>query len=201
MGCADKNTTDAICGGHGEMHDSHCHCDAGYTLSEDESTCELNSDETASGNGDGFVFEPQNVQSMTGTNNNAQYWIIEAIDDDVQLRIEIYESFGGLSSPGSIAISEEETNYATCGNCIMLRTGCTLHADHYDCSRTFMPIPNGELQIDAIGTNAGDELNGEIIGVSFEEVTIDQDYQTQAVSNGETINLLNWSFSTEIESR
>jgi hypothetical protein len=40
-GCAQEDTeqSDAPCGGHGEIHDDHCHCDTGFTPSSDGLTC------------------------------------------------------------------------------------------------------------------------------------------------------------------
>ena len=193
-GCGEK---DVVCGGNGEMHDSHCHCDSGYVLSEDGSTCEIDNTDY----GGDFIFDPSQIQASTGTNNNSQVWLLEAIDDDTHLNIEIYESYGGISSPGSLSIDETEANYATCGTCLLIKTGCVFHNDHYDCDRIFMPKPGGELQIDKIGTDAGDELSGKLLGMVFQEVTITQDYQTQPVDDGEEINLAPWEFSVQLEER
>jgi len=198
-GCGDSK--DAICGGNGEMHDSHCHCDSGFVLSADGNSCDPASESESTEYGGDFIFSPSAVQASVETSNGSQIWILDAIEDDVQLRLEIYESYGGISSPGSITIDDVETNYATCGTCLLLKTGCIEHGDHYDCSRTFMPIAGGEVDIENIGTNASDELTGQLLGVIFQEVTIGQDYQTQSVVDGEEIHLAPWSFDTLLEER
>jgi len=195
VGCGDSK--DSICGGHGEMQDTQCECDPGFVPSADGSSCESAPDSENFG-GD-FFFEPSEVEAVTGTSNNSQIWILDAMENDVQLRIEIYEAYGGISSPGTITIDDVETDYANCGTCLLLKTGCVEHGDHFDCSRTFMPTVGGEIRIEQIGTNAGDEFSGRLLGVVFQEVTISQDYQTVPVANGETIELAPWAFETLLD--
>ena len=200
FGCVEKASEDLICSGNGELHGDHCDCDAGFVLSEDGYSCDPDPDyENSQYDGD-FIFAPSNVQASTGTENNARVWFLEAIDSDVQLNIAIYESYGGLSSPGSIIIDSTEMDYATCGNCLILQTGCSAHGDHSHCERSFMPIAGGEIRIDKIGTNSGDEFAGELIGITFQEVTIGQNYQTEPVVDGEEIALVPWQFDTLLES-
>jgi len=198
-GCAEDAAVDEVCGGNGEMHGTHCHCDSGYALSEDGTTCEASTDADSTDYGGDFVFEASEIQASTGTSNNDQIWLLEAIDDDVHLKLEIYESYGGISSPGSITIDDVETDYATCGTCLLLQTGCAGHGDHFHCERTFMPVAGGEIHIDKTGTEAGDEFAGQLLGVIFQEVTIAQNYQTQPVADGEEIHLVPWAFETQLE--
>lgn len=198
-GCGEDASNDAICGGHGEMHDGHCHCDAGFSLAEDGTSCDTNSGSEGSASEGDFIFEPSLIQASTGQSNNSQIWLLEAIDDDVQLKIEIYESYGGISSPGSMTLDDVETNYATCGTCILIQTGCIEHGDHYDCNRTFMPITGGEVHIEKIGTNADDQFSGQLLGLSFQEVRIGQDYETQPIAGGEELHLAPWTFDTILE--
>lgn len=194
-GCSSNSSNDAICGGYGEMHDGHCHCDDGFAISDDGASCEISEDSEYGGD---FVFSPSTVQASTGTSNNDQVWILEAMEGDVHLRIEIYESYGGISSPGSITIDDVDSNYATCGTCVLLQTGCVEHGDHYDCSATYMPKEGGEVHIDKTGTNAGDDFAGKLLGVVFQEVRIGQDYDTQPVTNGTQLHLAPWNFETQL---
>lgn len=197
--CAEEDAKDLVCGGNGEMHDDHCDCDSGYVLSDDGNSCDPAPESEEVQYGGDFVFEASEIQASTGTDNNSQIWLLEARADDVHLKIEIYEQYGGISSPGSITIDDVEANYATCGTCLLLQTGCAAHGDHFHCERTFMPKVGGEVHIDKIGTNAGDELAGELLGVVFQEVTIGQNYQSQPVVDGEEIALTPWSFDTLLE--
>ena len=52
----------AVCGGYGEMHGDHCHCDAGYVVSADGATCEVappvNMEDAATGGGPVVGEEP-----------------------------------------------------------------------------------------------------------------------------------------------
>ena len=141
IGCGDSSD-EAICGGHGDIHDGHCHCDDGFTISEDGKSCE---EAQESNYGGDFIYSPSSVQASTRTSNNDQVWLLEAIDGDVQLKIQIFDSYGGISSSGSITIDDVESNYATCGTCVLLQTGCVEHGNHYDCSTTYMPMEGGEV--------------------------------------------------------
>ena len=49
------------------------------------------------------------------------------------------------------------------------------------------------------GTNAGDTFSGQLLGVVFQEVTIDRDNQTQPVVDGEEFHLAPWSFNTQLQ--
>ena len=181
------------------MHDSHCHCDSGFVLSEDGTSCDPATASEEVQYGGNFIFEETEIQASTGVEGGSQIWLLEAKDGDVHLKIEIYESYGGISSPGSITIDDVEANYATCGTCVLLQTGCAGHGDHFHCERSFMPKTGGEVHIDKIGTNAGDDFAGQLLGLIFQEVTIDQDFQTEPVVDGEEIALTPWSFDTPLE--
>lgn len=195
IGCGDSSD-DAVCGGNGDMHDGHCHCDDGFTISEDGNSCE---EAQESNYGGDFIFSPSSVQASTGTSNSDQVWLLEAMDGDVQLKIQIFASYGGISSPGSITIDDVESNYATCGTCVLLQTGCVEHGDHYDCSATYMPMEGGEVHIDKTGTSAGDDFAGKLLGVVFQEVRIAQDYETEPVSGGTQLELAPWTFETQLD--
>ena len=81
----------------------------------------------------------------------------------------------------------------------MLRTGCVAHGDHYDCTGTFMPRAEGQVQIDAIGASAGDQLTGELQNIIFQQVSIGQNYATTPVANGDLMRMENWSFDVELD--
>ena len=194
--CTNGSSNEEICGGNGEMHDGHCHCDDGFTISEDGTSCETSQNSEYGGD---FIFSPSSVQASTGMSNNEQVWILEAMDGGTQLKIEIYESYGGISSPGSITIDDTESNYATCGTCVLLKTGCVEHGDHYDCEQTYMPKEGGEVHIEKTGTSAGDDFSGQLLGIIFQEVRIGQDYQTTPVSDGSQLELAPWTFETQLD--
>ena len=171
IGCG-ETAKEADCGGHGEMHGDHCDCDAGYSPSEDGLSCEPSDEEEVVDYGGDFEFNPSDIQGSTGENGGSQSWLLEAVEGDIMLTMEIYEDFGGISSPGELEFTEIETNYKTCGTCILVQTGCSGHGDHYHCSKQFMPKAAGKIRLDEIGTAAGETFSGELLGVIFQEVTI-----------------------------
>ena len=200
LGCAEEaEKEDAVCGGNGELHGNHCHCDSGYSLSADGSTCEPSDDDNEVDYGGDFYFEPTEINASTQTGGNGQMWLLHAIEGDVHLKIEIYESFGGISSPGELIIDQVDTDYASCGTCLLVQTGCVEHGDHYDCDRIFMPSEGGVVRIDEIGSSAGDSLSGELLGVIFQEVSIGPNTQTQPVDGAEEIALAPWTFDAVLE--
>ena len=126
--------------------------------------------------------------------DGSRVWIVEAAHGDSILSFEIYEAFGGPTAPGDVEMTEAETSYETCGTCLVLQTGCVAHNDHFDCERTFMPRAEGQLRIDAISPNAGEQFSGEALGLVFQEVVIGDNFQTDVVSGGALIALDPWSF-------
>ena len=206
-GCGDvtDNTAEADCGEHGQLHGDHCHCDDGYTLSDDGSSCEQSQVDATTGDSNSdqmadLTFSPTSSQGSVGeAQDGSKVWLFEAIDGGTILRIELYAGYGAPTSPGIVDITAKETDYATCGTCIMLRTGCVAHNDHYDCTGTFMPKAEGEMHIDAIGAAAGDNLTAELKDLVFQEVTIGQNYSTTPVADGGQLHLEAWSFDVQLE--
>lgn len=206
-GCGGTNDTDiAECGDHGELHGDHCHCDDGYTLSDDGSSCEqvqevdATEDNSNSNQATDLSFSPASSQGAVGdAQDGSKVWLLEAIDGDTILKIELYAGYGAPTSPGIVSITANETDYATCGTCVMLRTGCVAHNDHYDCTGTFMPKAEGEVHIDAIGSAVGESLSGELKDLVFQQVSIGQNYSTTPVANGDQLRLDTWSFDVELE--
>ncbi|WP_181197578.1 hypothetical protein [Enhygromyxa salina] len=125
--------------------------------------------------------------------------MLEASDGDAVLTLEIYEAFGGPTSPAVVDITEAETNYATCGTCLILQTGCVAHEDHFDCERTFMPRAEGQVHLHVLGANAGEQFAGELLDLVFQEVSIGEDLQTEPVADGELLDLDAWAFDVQLD--
>ncbi len=115
------------------------------------------------------------------------------------MNLELYEPVGGPIAPGAFALGDADTDYARCTTCIILQTGCAAHGDHFHCATTFMPVSGGELHLDEIGSGPGEHIAGELIDVTFREVTIGSDFQTQAVAGGAELHLDFWSFDVALE--
>ncbi|MGK0360238.1 MAG: hypothetical protein ACI9U2_002551 [Bradymonadia bacterium] len=229
--CTDNDPQDTPvieleCGAHGALHGDHCHCDPGFSLTDDEMSCvtQLDQGETLDigadmaemqpdAGGDARIpdmghgndipalqFAPASTRAMTGNGDDgSRIWSLEAMDDDVRMRLEIYEGFGGRTSPGVVEMTSAEASYATCGTCLILQTGCVAHGDHFDCERTFMPRVTGQLRLDAMGASAGDRFAGECLSLQFEEVVIDANFETRSVPNGAVLRLDSWAFDAPLE--
>ncbi|WAS91871.1 hypothetical protein [Nannocystis punicea] len=226
--CATDDAEQA-CGGNGELHGDHCHCDSGYVLSKDEQSClpagtggdDGDDADTAEPTGTGggatdttgadsegtdsdaeeaLTFTPEEVRAFTEVVDTKRVWVLEAIEDTRVLNLEIYEAFGGPTAPTTVPLTAAETDYATCGTCLLFRDGCEAHDDHFHCGRAWMPEVGGAITLTALGTSAGSLFAGEIDGVTLREVTIAEDFTTTPVPGGETIVLETWSFEATLAS-
>ena len=64
------------------MHGTHCHCDSGFVLSDDGTSCDPAAESDSTDFGGDFFYEPSENQVSTGVNNNSNYWVLQAIDDN-----------------------------------------------------------------------------------------------------------------------
>ena len=201
LGCAPAEA-DLPCGGHGEMHGDHCHCDGGYTVSNDGQTCVVTPADNGGGDQGGeFSFIPRNPRAATGAaQDGTQVWLLEAVDGDKVLEMSIYEAYGGPTSPTQIEMTETETSYSTCGTCLVLRTGCILHNGHYDCRRAFMPRAEGTIFLDELGASPGGSISGEMVDLVFQEVLISDRGRTNVVTDGAVLNFDPWEFDLRLGS-
>jgi hypothetical protein len=178
-----------------ETHDDH---DAGGD--HDAHEREDADDDSVDEEPDQLDFTPASTRAATGeAQDGSKLWVLEALDDDVLLNLELYEAYGGPSSPGTVDITDEETSYATCATCVVLRTGCATAGDGFQCEKSFMPREGGEVRIDEIGSSEGDFLAGELLELTFQEVTISDDYRTEPVTDGDVLRLDAWAFDAELE--
>lgn len=145
-------------------------------------------------------FTPANAQGAT-TVGDPQVWVLAASQDDVLLRVEVLESFGGPTAPGVTDFGDAETSYETCGTCVILRTGCSAIGSEVTCEKTFMPRVGASIAIEAIGPRPGDRFSGTFRNLEFQEVTIAAaDYATQPIAGGERMLLDEWAFDVELDS-
>ena len=209
--CGGDTDVDESCGGHGVFHGDHCDCDAGYSPTADGHSCEADevaADDTSAtdnqtgdvGDATNLTFNPSTTKGSVGAaQDGSQVWIFEAMDGDAMLRLEFYAAYGAPTSPGVAEITDAETDYSRCGTCIMLRTGCVAHGDHYDCTKTFMPQAGGQIEVSAIGAAAGEQFAGELKNVVLKQVSIAQDYSTTPVSGGESLVINSWAFDVSLD--
>ena len=214
--CGDKDddsgegeTSD--CDGHGEwdVDHGHCHCDDGYSLSDGGYGCEENGageddddddDDSWEGDDTGVEessFHPDTVEATYYASSNVT--VLTAKEGDTWLSIENYPDYGGATGPESRSIDATEANYATCGICVMVQTGCEPHGDHAHCDATFMPEPGGTIDFSAFAAGADESWTGTLTDIRFVEVRINSDtYESTPKEDGETLELNIWDFDVTV---
>jgi hypothetical protein len=203
----DSGSATEECSGHGHLHGDECHCDEGYEMTDDGTACVAASDSQSPDAG----ADPDSTSSMldlssatltarTGTDSEEKLvWVIEATDDTYLLQMELYEAYGGPTTPGVVPITDNETSYHSCGTCLLLQTGCEAHDDHFHCDGTFMPMAQGELHLDVLDMEVGGRIEGDTHDIVFQEVLIDEDLNTLPVPGGRQMALEDLQFALTLD--
>lgn len=198
------------CGDHGEwvVDHGHCHCDDGYELTADGNDCVPEADgpdgedDTWGGDDTGeqtSTFQPDSLEATIYAGSPAA-WVLVAKEGQTWLSIENYPSFGGATGPEARTLGAAEANYATCGICIMVQTGCEPHGDHSHCETSFMAEAGGEVVFEELGGAADESWSGALSDLSFVEVQIDSStYESTPVEGGESLELEFWSFDVVLQ--
>ena len=148
---------------------------------------------------DGVPFEPDSVESFLFDGDDP-VWVLTAKEGETWLYIENYPSFGGADGPESRALEGIELSYATCGVCVLLKTGCQPHGDHSHCEATFMPEAGSSVTFDELGEDVGSSWAGSLAPIRFVEVSINSStYETTPVPDGEEIELDTWTFDVVLQ--
>jgi hypothetical protein len=130
----------------------------------------------------GFIFGILNYVAQSTTATPVDVLTIQFIGDN-----------GGAEAAGSYELTGE--NYENCGNCITIFVGCDEALGN--CSKTFL-AQSGTLDITAIG-DSGDRLTGTLSNLVLAEVTIDDDFVSDLVPDGEIWCLENYAFDVGIQ--
>lgn len=114
------------------------------------------------------------------------------------LLIELYAGLGDpppLSGPGSYTLgaSLAERSYHSCGTCIMLYTGC---AEGGGCEKSYFAIA-GELEVQSWG----ERFTGQLKNLELMEVTMDSQFRTTPVPNGEGYCIEEYPFDAPVNPR
>ena len=143
---------------------------------------------------DGAPFVPNSVEAIFYPESDP-VWVLTAKEGETWLYIENYPSFGGATGAETRTLGSTEVNYATCGVCVLLKTGCQPHGDHEHCSATYMPEPGSWVTFDELGSGVGGNWSGTLSPVRFIEVSMNSDtFETTPVEGGNQIELDAWSF-------
>lgn len=205
--CGDKDTLDTAtpdCDGHGEWNEEHghCHCDDYYQITSDGEGCEYSGGDTGDTSEDteDTVFDAASAEAtLYDDGKGGLVWILTAKDGTTTLSIENYPDYGGATGPETRTIDATEADYATCGVCVLLQTGCKDHGDHQHCDITYMPEPGGTVTFDTLGDTAGASWAGALADLHLVEVTIDSStYETTPVDGGDERDIESWSFDTTL---
>jgi len=147
---------------------------------------------------DGEPFEPDTVEAFYYP-DDGPLWMLTAKEGSTWLSVENYADFGGATEPGTRRLGTAEVSYATCGVCLILKTGCSAHGDHAHCSATYMPEPGSTITFDELDSADGGTWAGSISPIRFVEVTISGSaLETTPVEGGDQIELDTWSFDVTL---
>ena len=147
---------------------------------------------------DGVPFEPDSVEGVFYSGEDS-LWILTAKEGDTWLYIENYPNFGGATGAETRTLGAVEVDYATCGVCVLLKTGCAVHGDHAHCETTYMPQAGSSVTFDELSSEAGGAWSGSLSPIRFVEVSINgSTYETTPVTDGQQIELDTWSFDVTL---
>ena len=148
---------------------------------------------------DGVPFEPDSVEAFFYPEDDP-VWVLTAKEGSTWLYIENYPRFGGATGAETRTLGSVEVNYATCGVCVLLKTGCSVHGDHAHCGATYMPEPGSRITFDELGSGAGSAWSGNLSPIRFVEVSMDSStYDTTPVEGGDQIEIDTWSFDVDLQ--
>ena len=129
-------------------------------------------------------------------------WVLIAKEGANWIHIENYAGFGGANGPETRTLDATEVNYATCGICVMLKTGCTPHGDHAHCSTTYMPEAGSRIAFDELGADVGEAWAGSVSPIRFVEVSMNTStFETTPVEGGDQIELDAWDFDIILQAQ
>ena len=113
--------------------------------------------------------------------------------------VENWIAFGGPEVAGTYGFGAAETDYSTCGFCLLVYKTCM---GEPPCMKAFMPKAQGSYTLTTLGSVAGSHFAGSVSGVVMQEVTIDSStFATTAVVGGETwcLDPFNWDGLVTVE--
>lgn len=148
---------------------------------------------------EGDPFEPDSIEAFFYPEEDP-VWVLTAKQGDTWLYIENYPRFGGATGAETRTLGDVEVDYATCGVCVLLKTGCSVHGDHAHCGTTYMPEAGSRITFDELGSGAGGDWTGSLSPIRFVEVSIDgSTFSTTPVEGGDQIELDTWNFDVTLE--
>ena len=201
---------DEVCGGHGHLHDDHCHCDEGYAPAPDDALrCVAVADPDPEPEPDpdpdpdpdpnpnpnpepgGYVFSPTRHVASWGLDPEGKdaWTYIGQAGSRAQMIIENLVNYGGRDMTGEYTIGADEQSYSTCGFCVLLETRCHSHGSDLHCEQTYMP-KSGRFTLTKLDREAQGRFAGQLDDVVFQRVTINpQTLETRPVAGAPEVRL------------
>jgi len=163
-------------------------CDAGWLCMEGTCTevvCDIDGFTAAQEFGDFNATQPRLTRYFGSSSETAP------LD---YLQIELWlEMSGAPTAPGSYPIPDE--NYATCALCVLGSTGCDASGN---CDKTFL-ASTGVLEIAELPNAVGGTFGGSVSNVVMREVTINSQFQSTVVPDGDIWCIEGYSFQVTVE--
>lgn len=156
---------------------------------------------TGGGAAGGTSSGPESV-TLTATMEQGQYatthgggevWRYGARSGAFVVDLESYTEYGGPAAPGSYTLRTEDSSYASCAFCLVLRRG----------SERYMPVfaAGKTVTFSAMGKRAGERFTGTVNqALEFREVTINtQTFATTEVPNGKRLSVAGFTFDVALQ--
>ncbi len=155
-------------------------------------TCSLTREEATYNPADAGNGQPQSLQYYGHENYNAS---VTPPTSQGVLRVEIYPETSGTPvklAPGEILLQDRETQYSTCGYCVRYLSNVLYDPDgglSPSADIVYYMACDGTLSIDALdldaGVDGGPVFDGRL-SATFVEVTIDDNFISHPVANGDS---------------
>lgn len=141
------------------------------------------------------IFRPGQMANSANDDELDFFAALEAAPPTDFLQIQLYAGYGvfgtGAVTPGTYQLTGDETNFATCGACVIITTDVTQNSagDNYMAT-------GGTLTVTTAGTANGQMLVGSLSNVTLTHVNIDDTTgETTAVGDGCNTQITSASFS------
>jgi hypothetical protein len=127
------------------------------------------------------------------THGGGEVWRYGARSGAFVVDLESYTEYGGPAAPGSYTLRAEDSSYASCAFCLVLRRG----------SERYMPVfaAGKTVTFSAMGKRAGERFTGTVNqALEFREVTINtQTFATTDVPNGKRLSVAGFTFDVALQ--
>jgi hypothetical protein len=123
------------------------------------------------------------------THGGGEVWRYGARSGPFIVDLESYSEFGAPTMPGTYTLRTDDSNYASCAFCLVLRRG----------TERYMPVfaPGKTVAFTSLGKRAGERFSGMLNDrLEFRQVTINaQTFATADVPNGKRLSVAGFAWN------